>query len=277
MKYNLGQIELPISDEEILRQGMERDAIKPGKIQSYYFIRAKEAYKNFDFSQLDNFNKFEVDKVRTLFSQDPELSSRPLLFVMYILHRNGFLDDNYFKTRVFNLLDANLTSQRNLILPEGLITEKGILYGTGKDGHIWLYNFLNLQGVDTTDVVRYGTFDQSRASSEDCNAFISKRRQHFSKLKEFAGNADKLLYISDEQALAIDRLRKIYDVDTPLSKFLLTCTSDLGFGVNDSPRAFKVNFDTFAKNVPEAYLDRTQMFTEIRVAKQLAASREKRD
>ena len=86
MNYNLGQIELSISDEELLKSGLEKDALKQSKTKSYYLIRAEEAYKNFDFSQLSKFDKYEVDKVRNLFAQDAELSSRPLLFVMYILH-----------------------------------------------------------------------------------------------------------------------------------------------------------------------------------------------
>ena len=274
MNYNLGQIELSISDEELLKSGLEKDALKQSKTKSYYLIRAEEAYKNFDFSQLSKFDKYEVDKVRNLFAQDAELSSRPLLFVMYILHRNGFLDEKFFKNsqRLFDLTDKKTLSKRNLNIPEGIITQDGILYGIGKDGHIWLFNFLNLSGIDTTDNVRYSAFSQS--SGEGGRSQKTERKQHFSKLKEFE-STDSLLYISDKQAVAIDNLRICYDVDTPLQEFLLKNTADLGFKVGDSPRALKVNFDTFSKNCPNEYLDRSEILNHLRVEKERLKSNQK--
>lgn len=269
MEYNLGQIELSISDEEILKNGLEKDALKSSKIESYFFKRAKEAYQHFDFSQLSKFDKFEVDKVRKLFAQDSELSSRPIVFVMYILHRNGFLDEKYFKdpNRVFDLTDNKTFLKRGLNVPEGIITQDGKLYGIGKDGHIWLFNFLNLSGVDTTDIVRYSAFNQSSEEAESTHQ-KTERKQHFSRLKEFESQKQETLYISDEQAVAIDNLRVCYDMETPLKDFLLKNTADLGFKPGDSPRAFKANFDTFAKNCPTEYLDRSEMFNQIRVEKE---------
>lgn len=260
MSYNLGQIELSISDERLLKAGLEKDALKKGDTESYYFIRAKEAYKNFDFSQLSAFDKLEVNKVRELFSQDEELSSRPLLFVMYILHRNGFLDEKYFKDpkRVFDLTSKEIIRGRNVNVPEGIITQDGKLYGIGKDGHIWLFNFLNLSGIDTSDNVRYSAFCQSSNNIENFTTQQTERKQFFSRLKEIEPDASPL-YISDNQAVAINHLRLCYNMATPLQTFLMNNTADLGFAGSDSPHAFKANLDTFWKACPNDPLDRTTM------------------
>ncbi len=272
MKYNLNQIKLTNEEENILRIGLERDIEKRNKTASPFFLKAKEAYKHFDFSQLSHLDKLEVHKIREKYYDDPELSTRPLLFIMYIFHRNGFLKNNYLNNpdNVFDIIDKDFLSRKRLNVPEGIITENGKLYGIGKDGHIWLYYFLNLSGIDTTDCVRYGKFEQTISSKNNSKFTKTERTQYFSKLKELSSQNENFLYLSDEQAIAIDNLRRYYNPETPLQTFLLSQTADLGFRADDNPRTFNCNFDVFAKNCLNSYLDKTEMNTSIRVERERA-------
>ncbi len=251
MNYNLGDVELSINDEYMLKEEIEKRAGKPSESNIYYFEKAKEGYKNFDFSCLSEFDKYDIDSVREKFQADSALCERPLLFIMYIMNRNGFLGD-YFKdkSRVVDLSKKDI-NRRDISdnLPEAIITDDGMLYGIGKDGHIWLYNFLNLSGINTTDCVRYGNFTEPGQT---------QRHQYFSKLKEFEGD-NKNLYISEMQAIAINNLRKKYEPLTSLQDLLLNKTADLGFRTGDSLVAFKINFETFADTFPEEHMNRSDV------------------
>ena len=251
MKYSLGNIELSINDEIMLKSELEKRAGVPDARNAFYFDKAVEAYSEYDFSELSEFDGMEIDKVRERFAQDIELSSRPLIFVMYIFHRNGFLKPDYLTDpkRTFDMSTETFTKTQRLDVPEGLILEDGKFYGIGKDGHIWLFNYLNLKGIDTTDCVRYSQFTDSDTKV---------RQQHFSRLKEDfseSGSEDsrysKKLIISDAQAIAINNLRRKYNSNIPLQKFLLEHTANMGFGERDSYIALKYNFKTFADMFPE--------------------------
>ena len=254
--YNFGDLELSLNDELILREQFNKNATTRASGSAFFFNKAKMAYANFDFSQLSEFDNMEVEKVREAFETNPELQTRPLLFSMYILYRNGFLDSDYFinKERVFDLCEENITRRQRLNVPEGLITSDGKLYGIGKDGHIWLFNFLNLCGVDTQDAIRYSSH-QSKGDE--------RRKQYFSKLKEFESD-EAPIYLSVEQAKAIDNLRRIYDPRKSLEELLLNETASLGFRDGESVRALKANVDAFYDACPECTLDVKSMIAERR-------------
>ena len=252
MKYHTGDIELSINDEFMLKSEIDKRAVTFSEGSKFYFEKVLEGYKNYDFSHLAEFDdEKDIDKIRNMFREDSELASRPLLFMMYAFKRNGFLD-GYFedKRKVMDILNARAIVDIPSNVPEGIITEDGSFYGVGRDGHIWLYNFLNLSGIRTTDCLRYSTY---------VDPVTKYRNQFFSCLKEFHG-VGKALYITDQQAIVMNNLRKKDDYKTPLQDFLLTHTADLGFRAGDSSIALKINFDTFAKMFPEEPLDRSEMF-----------------
>ncbi len=252
MKYHTGDIELSINDEEMLKMEIDRRAVTFSEGSRFYFEKVLEGYKNYDFSHLAEFDQErDIDKIRNMFREDSELAARPLLFMMYAFKRNGFLDD-YFnnKSKVIDILGAKALIDLPNDIPEGIITEDGNFYGVGRDGHIWLYNFLNLSGIKTRDCLRYSNFVDPETKY---------RNQYFSCLKEFHG-VGKALYLTEQQAIVLNNLRKKYDYKTPLQNFLLTHTADLGFRAGDSSIALKINFDTFAKTFPEEPLDRSEMF-----------------
>jgi len=262
MSYDITNIELSLNEEIMLKSEFEKRATKPSEGNLYYFEKAVKGYKFFDFSILSEFDKMEVDLVREKFQNDSELSSHPLLFIMYIMHRNGFLDD-YFKNRkrVINICDPTLRGvQIPNNIPEAIVTQDGVLYGIGVDGHIWLYNFLNLSGVNTNGCLRYSNFTEPGST---------QRKQYFSKLKEFSGDR-KSLYLSNEQAIVINNLRKKYEPLTSLQDLLLTSTADLGFDVGESLGAMRVNFDTFADLFSEESLDKKAMM-EVRKTREIIA------
>lgn len=266
MVYNLANIELSLNDEIMLKSEIEKRAVKSGEGNLYYFEKAIEGYKNFDFSTFSEFDKYEVDDVRDKFQSDSALSSRPLLFIMYIMNRNGFID-NYFqnKKRVINICNPKLKAvDMPNNIPEAIVTEDGMLYGIGRDGHIWLYNFLNLSGIETRNCLRYSNF-----TDPDTN----KRNQFFSKLKEFDGDK-KPLYLTEQQAIVLNNLRKKYEPLTSLQNLLLNCTANLGFRVGDSMVALKINFDTFANAFPEEHMDRSEII-QIRKTRDIIAQKGK--
>jgi len=252
MKYHTGDIELSINDEEMLKMEIDRRAVTFSEGSKFYFEKVLEGYKNYDFSYLAEFDEErDIDKIRNIFRDDSELAQRPLLFMMYAFKRNGFLDDYFHnKSKVIDILGAKALIDLPNDIPEGIITEDGKFYGVGRDGHIWLYNFLNLSGIKTSDCLRYSNF---------VDPDTKYRNQYFSCLKEFHG-VGKALYLTEQQAIVLNNLRKKYDYKTPLQSFLLNHTADLGFRAGDSSIALKINFDTFAKAFPEEPLDRSEMF-----------------
>lgn len=252
LKYHTGDIELSINDEFMLKTEIDKRAVTFSEGSQFFFEKVLAGYRNYDFSHLAEFDEErDIDKIRNLFREDSELASRPLLFMMYAFKRNGFLDDYFHnKSRVVDILGAKALIDLPNNIPEGIITEDGKFYGVGRDGHIWLYNFLNLSGVRTNDCLRYSNFVDPETKY---------RNQFFSCLKEFHG-VGKSLYVTEQQAIVMNNLRKKYDYKTSLQDFLLTHTADLGFRAGDSSIALKVNFDTFAKTFPEEPLNRSEMF-----------------
>lgn len=256
MEYNTWKIKLTPQQEEIYKNEIENCCSLQNLEGSIYFDKVCKAYEDFDFSVLDKFNKLDVEKVREEFDYDLELSSQPLLFMMYIFHRNGFLDKDYFKERVFdttNKIDfVKAIVDKKIDVPEGLITEDGKLYGIGKDGHIWLFDFLKIKGVNMKHAVRYGNFTDKQ---EIYGNVVEQRKQYFSRMKEFTSEDTGHLYISEKQAHAINNLRVAYNPTIRLQDFLMKYTANLGFVAGDNLKALEINFDTFAKEFPEEYLD----------------------
>ena len=264
MSYNLTGIELSLDDEYMLNKQIEQRKNKYDKSNIYYFERAMKGYKNFDFTSLAELDKIDdEDRVKEKFDMDKDLASRPLLFTMYMLHRNGFLGD-YFndKKRVMNICrkDINRLDIPDNV-PEAIVTDDGMLYGIGKDGHIWLYYFLNLMSVDTTDCMRYGNFTDD---------VTKKRFQFFSRLKELLTDS-KPLYVSEQQAIVLNNLRRKYEPLTSLQSLLLNNTADMGFRMSDSAIALKINFETFADTFPEEYMDLEEVL-EIRKSRKIIAN-----
>lgn len=258
MEYNTWKIKLTPQQELVYKREIEECCLLSGNNGEglIYFDKVCKAYEDFDFSVLDKFNKFDVEKVRKKFYSDTELSSQPLLFIMYIFHRNGFLDKNYFKKNTYDVADKNdfvkNVVKQKISIPEGLITEDGKLYGIGKDGHFWLFNFLKIKGVNMKHAVRYGNFTDKQ---EIYGNVVEQRKQYFSRMKEFTSEDTGNLYISEKQAHAINNLRVAYNPTIRLQDFLMKYTANLGFVAGDNLKALEINFDTFAKEFPEEYLD----------------------
>lgn len=262
MEYNTWKIKLTPQQEIVYKREFEECCAlsKNDGEGSIYFDKVCKAYEDFDFSVLDKFNEFDVEKVREQFYYDSELSSQPLLFIMYVFHRNGFLDKDYFQKRVYDASDkinfVKNISKLKMNIPEGLITEDGKLYGIGKDGHIWLFNFLKIKGVNMKNAVRYGNFTDRQ---EICGNVVEQRFQFFSRMKEFTFADTGHLYITEKQARAINNLRVAYNPTISLQNFLMKNTANLGFVVGDSNSALQINFDTFANEFPEEYLDKKEI------------------
>ena len=152
MRFDFSTIDMSIEDEKKLRLVFENNYKTSNPENRKEFLRAVKAYKNFDFSQLAFLDQYNLlYKTREVFNDDEELSSRPLLFQMYIFYRNGYLDRDMKKINN-NEFEYDLAHTEFVCLPrklpQGLITEDGVLRTCGVDGHLWLYFFLNLWYVN---------------------------------------------------------------------------------------------------------------------------------
>jgi len=232
-------------DEEIeLKRKIETVDSNSVEDNKVLFEIIKDSYKDFDFSVLKEFNKDSIENIRAKFFLNEELAQRPLLAYAYAFYRNGFLGD-YFndKTRVIDTKNKDVLKAMKEV-PEALITQDGMLYGVGKDGHEWLYIFLKMSGIDIDGCLRYGSFTHGGVT-----------QQFFSLPKELE-NRKKGLYLSKEQALAINNLRLKYNPDIKLQEFLMQFSANLGFVVGDTGTALDINFETFTEVLPNEFLDK---------------------
>ena len=252
----LKNLPFTVEEEKIVFEELMKRAYMTSQDNKEFFMSVIQQYKNFDFSCVKDFDKLEVDKVFAKADADKVLCNRPLLMRMYIYQRNGFNGFDFLKnkSKVFDLVNVDVLSTRRIDLPEGVITEDGRLYGIGKDGHIFLYEYLNLLGVNTNTLVRYSNFRDVETN---------QKHQYISKLKEFDSSSMKL-YLTDEQAIAINNLRRIYEPENSLKKFLLKSTANLGFREGDSLSLLNCNYDTFSNLFPHEYLDKGEIKEEIK-------------
>ena len=246
---------MSIQDERKMRLFFEDNRMICDPKNKEIFDLAVEAYKNFDFSQLKFLDEKELlFQAREAFDADEELSSRPILFHMYIFYRNGYLDrdrkkiDNHeFEIDLTNI-DIGFVSGKDI--PQGLITEDGVCHACGIDGHAWLYYYLNLSGQNTNDVVRFLKWH----NPDDEADRVREKFLHFEK-----HDYDKsYVYLSDKQAIAINNLRKINEPFLPLQRFLRERTENMGFAEGESRKVFDCNFDTFYKALPNEPLDKEE-------------------
>ncbi len=238
------KVQLTPQEEIELKRKIETIESNSKQDNKVLFEIIKESYKDFDFSVLKEFNKESIENIRAKFFLNEELAKRQLLVYAYAFYRNGFFED-YFNdtTRVVDTTKKkDLDDMKNV--PEALITKDGMLYGVGKDGHEWLYIFLKMSGIDVEDCLRYGNFEHGGSIY-----------QFFSLPKELE-NRKKGLYLSNEQALAINSLRLKYNPGIPLQEFLVNYSANLGFIVRDTLTTLDVNYETFTEVLPNEYLDK---------------------
>ena len=257
MEYDFSTIKLSVEEEKKLRLEFENNAMVTNPACAENFKKAVRAYKDFDFSQLNFLNEHTLlYKARDAFFEDEDLASRPLLFSMYIFYRNGYLDRDRNKIGYnkfeYDLTDVDMPTYRGIEVPQGFITEDGVLHTCGVDGHMWLYFFLNLSGCNTKNVVKYGSFKDPDTKK------VKQKFTHFEKY-----DLDKSsVYLSKEQAIAMNNLRGIIDSGLSLEQFLKTKTENMGFLPGESRNAFESNFDLFYKLFPNDPLEKREFYEE---------------
>ena len=251
MNFDFSKVTLSIEEEKKLYSEFENRILNPNKENVVFFKKAVRGYKDFDFSQLDFLNESNLlYKTRDAFFEHDELASRPLLFPMFIFYRNGYLDRD--KSKIDNLefeydllkLDHNSISLN--CVPQGLITEDGVLHTCGVDGHMWLYYFLNLAGLNTKNIIRYGVW--VHPDTKELN-------QKFTRLEKNQ-NDRNFIFLSNEQAVGMNNLRRFIDPRLSLEGFLKTKTENMGFVPGEPRRVFECNFDVFDKLFPTEPLER---------------------
>jgi len=242
--FGLNKIKISIEEEKKLKE--EFDERKKGyrEDNKKFFEKILKAYKNFDFSVLSSFNSVNIYALEYGLQNYPELLARPMLYDMYLFYRNGFFD-KYFenKDRNFDLTEKDMpVVSLSKDIPEAIITEDGMLYGIGKDGHQLLFEFLNMSGVNTNEALRFGKSYSERGEIIPI----------FSRI----WNIDRKspIYITDQQAIVINNIRRLCAPLTSLQDLFLNNTMNFGTLAGESSTAMMINFETFANLFPKEYM-----------------------